>query len=114
MHQIAVLLSVLLVWPTTADASGPCDTVETNPAAVVLSLLKTPENKIVLDDNQYLAIHDVKNGAVWTFTKKGPAHPAMICRFPIKELDGLWHTQIEAKCGGPKEACDELIRAFQN
>jgi hypothetical protein len=87
---------------------------DVNPSNVIVLLLKNRNNQIILDDDQYLAIHDLEKGSVWTFTKIGhPAHPAMICRYPIKMADGKWYTQIEARCGGSKEACDTLVQQFR-
>jgi hypothetical protein len=95
-------------------ADSPCDFKELSPAEALLLLLKDSTNKIILNDNQYLAVDDVRNHAVWTFTKIGhAANPAMVCRYPLQMADGRWHAQIEARCGGPKEACDAFVEAFK-
>jgi hypothetical protein len=113
-----IKIMFLSVWanaPTSTFSQTPCNMGNMNPSNVVVLLLQNHNNHIILDSDQYLAIHDLEQGSVWTFTKIGhPAHPAMICRYPIKLADGKWHTQIEVHCGGPKDACDTLVQQFRD
>lgn len=97
-----------------AKAQTPCSIPDGSQIDIVISLIKIRDNKIILDDKMYLSINDVENNAVWTFTKQGhPAHPAIVCRYGVLASDGLWHTEIKAKCAGPKDACDALVHAFK-
>ncbi|HXT07732.1 MAG TPA: hypothetical protein VN715_12440 [Roseiarcus sp.] len=106
---------LIILSPHGALSESPCYTPEVNFTKIILDLLRSKSNKIILDNDKYLSIHDEERGSVWTFTKAGhPANPAYVCRYPVQAADGTWHTQIEAKCGGPKDQCDALIQNFKH
>jgi hypothetical protein len=115
-YRAATAICALAMFcpPTKATSETPCHIEEADTAKIALALLKEKSNQVILDNDKYLAIHEVKTGAVWTLTKAGhPAHPAVVCRYPVRAPDGNWHARIEAKCGGPKPECDALIESFK-
>jgi hypothetical protein len=76
-------------------------------------LANNPQVERVLDNDQYAAYADQGARTVWTFTKPGhPAAPAVVCRRPVQNGNQI-SVQLQAGCGGPKEACDAMIAAFQ-
>jgi len=53
------------------------------------------------------------HSGVWSFTPNThPAHPAVIKRFPT-ENGGQIAIRMQALCGGPKPACDQLVEHFK-
>jgi hypothetical protein len=105
---IAVLGAVL---PATSSAAELCGkTVADVPA--LIAALSAPRDDRVSEDPAYIAVQDKVELTLWTVTKQGnPAHPAVVCRKPF-EKDGAVLINMQATCGGPKEACDKMMAQF--
>ena len=52
------------------------------------------------------------NEGMWSFTPQGdPSFPAVVRR-KLVEREGQLFVEMGVLCGGPKEACDQLVAAF--
>ena len=53
-----------------------------------------------------------RNEGIWSFTPQGdPSFPAVVRR-KVLEREGQLFIDMGVLCGGPKEACDQLVAAF--
>ncbi len=64
-------------------------------------------------DKYYRAFQNEADSTVWTFTLPGiPAHPAVVCRRPVKEGDFV-KLEMDVNCLGDPRACDSLVQDFR-
>src|SRR5882672_10657895 len=58
-------------------------------------------------------VEDRESASVWSFApEKHPAYPAVVKRTTY-EKDGKVYIGMQVKCGATKDACDALVREFQ-
>lgn len=100
--------------PTVAAAQEFCG----DPAGKAEELIERYSTKQGLKEvyksDQFVAYSDDdKNASVmYTFTVKGhPAHPAAVCRKPVRQGDNLVIT-MSVVCDGPADACSKLRNDF--
>lgn len=56
---------------------------------------------------------DKSEKAIWTIAEPGnPAYPTAVKRYLISE-GGSMHLEMKVLCGASKEACDNMVRQFQ-
>ncbi|MEO1281147.1 MAG: hypothetical protein AAFV69_05365 [Pseudomonadota bacterium] len=75
----------------------------------------TDERKLpeVHKDASYIALQDKATFAMWTFTQESQAaHPAVVCRVPLKEGDTITLDMV-VNCAGPEKACSQLEFDFK-
>ena len=111
----ALILSALFtVFVATDSHAGVlCRRDVPSLISVAAELARENAGQTLIDTDQFMAFADKPNSAVWTFTKPAhPAHPAVVCRYPIK-IGERYHVKLEATCGGTKSACDQLIEDFR-
>lgn len=63
--------------------------------------------------NGWTVASDPATNTFWSFPPRGhPAYPAAVKRQLIQQGEAV-SLQMSVLCGGPKAACDDLVRAFQ-
>ena len=113
-----MLLSVALIansqTAAAQDAAPFCGRASGEPAAIQADIAKAPGIKKVHRSADYVAYQDEATGAVFTFTQEavGPAHPAAVCRKPVKDGDNLT-LQMVILCKGESNACQVLESDFK-
>ena len=110
-----VVTAVMGLIPAQAAAEGLklCDRPWASPADMFEKLSKTEKLPEVHRDKYYVAYQDPKATTMWTFTLAGiPAHPAVVCRQPVKEGE-MMRLHMDVNCDGDERACDELVKDFR-
>ncbi len=108
---------LLVLALTAACLSNPalalCDRDFADPIQLMVSLMHEAKGRPSFENGQFISFGNLGDGSAFTFTKKGhPAHPAVVCRSPVK-IGDVFHIKTEASCAAPKEACEKLMRDFQ-
>ena len=91
-----------------------CGRASGEPAAMMAEISTAPGMKEILRAADYIAYQDETTQAVYTFSQaaQGPAHPAAVCRKPIKDGDSLT-LQMVIVCRGDGDACQRLESDFK-
>ncbi|MEO1205759.1 MAG: hypothetical protein AAFV45_05450 [Pseudomonadota bacterium] len=98
----------------STSSSSACAEASSMTPSELFKLLKD-ERKLeqVHKDASYIALQDKATFAMWTFTQDSQAaHPAVVCRVPLKEGDTITLDMV-VNCEGPKKACDQLEYDFK-
>ena len=83
-----------------------------SPAAALTALKAKPGVKIKVEEQWYI-LSDPSDNSLWSIARQSnPAYPSAVKRSVI-ERDGALHLDMKVLCGSTKEACDDLVRAFQ-
>lgn len=110
--SIAVFALIVSV-PAMADSDDFCGMPSGEPAALQAAVGKLVGVKEILKDQQYVAFQDPAAETVFTFTIAGHnAHPAAVCRKPVKSGDQLT-LQMTIVCKGDQESCAKLTQDFK-
>lgn len=83
------------------------------PEDLLKQLAEVEKLPVVHRDQYYVAYQDPKTTTMWTFTLPGiPAHPAVVCRQPVKDGD-MMKLHMDVNCNGDERACDALVQDFR-
>jgi hypothetical protein len=64
--------------------------------------------------NGWTVATDDGGSTLWSFPPPGhPAYPSAVKRRIVQTADGGWSIGMAVQCGGTKQACDDLVRSFQ-
>lgn len=99
--------------PATA-AEDFCGQPSGEPAALGETIAKVVGFKKIYEGTDYLAYQDPANDTVYTFTRPGlgAAHPAAVCRKPLRDGDSI-KLQMVVVCRGAVDACQRLESDFR-
>lgn len=100
--------------PTVAAAEEFCGDPSDRAEVLIQRYAAKPDLKEVYKSTDYVAYSDdAKNSSImYTFTTPGhPAHPAAVCRKPMKDGDKLIIKMVVV-CDGEKDACAKLRNDF--
>lgn len=115
VHAAIVALAVLAAG-AHAHAQGTefCGRPTGEPAALEAEISKAAGVKEIFRGPEYAAYQDAATDAVFTFTQpgQGGAHPAAVCRKPVKEGDSLT-LQMVIICKGGSDDCQRLESDFK-
>lgn len=112
----AVLL--LMLWSGIAVAQSSqadfCGRATAAPDVLQAEISKAPGVKEIFRGAEYIAYQDEATQAVYTFTTaaQGAAHPAAVCRKPVRDGDNLT-LQMLIVCKGAGEDCQRLESDFK-
>ena len=110
----AVLATLAIVQAATAADGDFCGRPRGEPAALEAEISKAPGFKEIHRGPEYVAYQEEATEAVFTFSlpAQGPAHPAAICRKPVKDGDSIT-LQMVIVCNGEIAACQSLESDFK-
>jgi len=117
ISRLLVSLTALLALSLPAaadDAASFCGRASGEPPAILADVTKASGMKEVHRSAEYVAYQDAATEAVFTFTLEaaGPAHPAAVCRQPVKVGDDLTLKMVIV-CKGDSLACQRLESDFK-
>jgi hypothetical protein len=111
----AIAFSIALNQVTTAEANPICGLKYISPSQVEKTLKRQKKLSPNSADSLYTSYLDQSlrtEIVLWAFTRSGnPSHPSVICRRMTLESNG-WMMRMDARCGGPKAACDKMVSDF--
>lgn len=109
----AVSTSVFAV-PAFAAPADFCGRPSGEPAALEAEISKSPGVKEIFRGPEFVAYQDEASQAVYTFTQaaQGGAHPAAVCRKPVRDGDNLT-LQMVIICQGGSDECQRLESDFK-
>ena len=96
-----------------ANDASFCGRPTGEPAVLQETISKDSAVKEVYRGAEYIAYQDATE-AVFTFSQaaQGPAHPAAICRKPVRDGDNMI-LQMVIVCKGESDACQRLESDFK-
>ncbi len=111
---LPLLLAVSTFSARADDATAFCGRATGDPAAILADVSKAAGIKEIHRGPEYIAYQDEATQAVFTFTQEGagPAHPAAVCRKPVKDGENLT-LQMVIVCKGDGAACQRLESDFK-
>lgn len=118
LRFLALLLlattSVALAMPTTGELpEQPGADIGYPTPDAALRVLRAKPGVSIREENDWYVVSDKKAGTLWSITKPGhPAHPSAVKR-TFTERDRALYLDMKVMCGGSKQACDDLVRQFQ-
>lgn len=116
LSSSAAFLAVAVLAASGAHAQDAsfCGRPTGEPAALQAAITKDTTVKEIHRGPDYIAYQDTANDAVYTFTlaAQGTAHPAAICRKPVKDGDNML-LQMVIVCKGEGNACQQLESDFK-
>ncbi|NIX75564.1 hypothetical protein [Microvirga terricola] len=99
----------LMVCADTARADTLCGRTFESPEQLRSELSRLPQSRILVDNDTLAVLADRQGRVMWTFLKPShPAAPGAACQIPV-EYQGAPSFRMEARCAGPKQACDSFI-----
>jgi hypothetical protein len=109
----AVTIVGLMSMSGKAVASDFCGRPTAEPDAL-LAAVTTAGMRKIFEGPEYHAYQDPASEAVYTFTYQGvgPAHPAAVCRKPVR-TGGDLTLQMVVVCRGAVDACQRLESEFK-
>jgi hypothetical protein len=114
MRSLALFCGVASLAATSAanaEAAKLCG-VAVSDIPAWIAQLSAPRADRLQAGPLYIAVDDRARSIVWTVTKvEHPAHPSVVCRRPT-ERNGRIYIDMQARCGGPKAACDRMMADF--
>jgi hypothetical protein len=95
-------------------ATAFCGRATGEPAAIQAAIVADKAFKEIHRGPEYIAYQDSTSQAVFTFSQgaQGPAHPAAICRKPVKDGDSMV-LQMVIVCKGESAGCQRLESDFK-
>ena len=109
-----LLIGLSLSFLAVAQAlpEQPVDIGYSSPAAA-LNALRSKPGVVITENDTWVILEDKSENALWTIAKPGnSAYPAAIKRFVINQ-GGTTHLEMKVLCGASKQACDNMVRQFQ-
>lgn len=108
----AMAFSAIPLLPASA-APSDCSLASGDPTALFKQLTEVDKLPEVHRDASYVALQDKESWAMWTFTREGmPAHPAVVCRRPVKNGEQITLEMVFG-CKGEEKACAQLEQDFK-
>lgn len=111
----ALLLLTGLGVSTGAAAAEPssCERANSDPVELQTAIAERDKLPEVFRDDNYVAFQDKETWAMWTFTlPTHPAHPAVVCRRPVREGDSITLDMV-INCQGDEKSCAQLDQDFR-
>ena len=115
VRAVAMAGLALGAGATSAWAAAEfCGRDLSEPADLEAAISKSAGFKEIYRGTEYVAYQDAASEAVFTFTLpgQGPAHPAAVCRKPVRDGD-LLRLQMVIICKGNTESCQRLESDFK-
>ena len=112
---LTLALLVLIAGASArAEDADFCGRPSGEPAAMMAEISKASGTKEIFRGPEYVAYQDEASQAVYTFSQaaQGQAHPAAVCRKPVKDGDSL-KLQMVIVCRGESGACQRLESDFK-
>ena len=111
---LAAAALMLSIGAARAADDGFCGRPTGEPAALQDAISKDPGIKEIHRSTEYVAYQETAGETVYTFSlaAQGPAHPAAICRKPVKDGDNIV-LQMVIVCKGEGDACQRLDSDFR-
>lgn len=113
------LAALLLACTLGLGAGGalaepsPCERANTDPVELQTILTETDKLPETFRDDNYVAFQDKSTWSMWTFTLPShAAHPAVVCRRPVREGDTITLDMV-INCKGAEKACAQLDTDFR-
>jgi hypothetical protein len=112
--------SIILAWVvmgaavSAAPAADFCGRESNTPATMEVEISKAAGIREIFRGPEYVAYQDEASQAVYTFTQaaQGAAHPAAVCRKPVRDGDNLT-LQMVVVCQGASDDCQRLESDFK-
>ncbi len=110
----AVFIASLSCVATSSAKPTPCArAANADPVALQSALRDGDKLAEVFRDNNYVALQDKTTWAMWTFTVDGnPAHPAVICRIPVRQGDAIALDMV-ISCRSAPSTCARMEQEFK-
>lgn len=90
----------------------PADIGYPTPAAALAALRAKP-GVVITERPGWTVAEDQSEKAIWTIAEPGnPAYPAAVKRY-LSSVGGSMHLEMRVLCSASKEACDNMVRQFQ-
>jgi hypothetical protein len=118
MNRSLCLLLIPFVGSAIAGDPPPLPEAGQNTtgySSVEAALLALRSDPAVVEREQqgWLLFEDRPHFTFWSFApKEHPAYPSAVKREIVKRDGGMYVT-MSVQCGASKEACDQLVREFQ-
>jgi hypothetical protein len=115
LASIAALSVLSGAAPAQAQqGSDFCGRPTADAVALRETIIKAEGVKEIYRGAEYVAYEEAATQAVYTFTEPGQvqAHPAAVCRRPVKDGDNLL-LQMRIVCGGSAVGCQALESDFK-
>jgi hypothetical protein len=120
LSALRTVQGLIALWAgaTAASAQQPapdfCGRTTGEPAALLAAVTADGGLKEIYRGAEYVAYQDGASQAVFTFSLEGVgrAHPAAVCRKPIKDGDSL-KLQMVVICKGEVDSCQALESDFK-
>jgi hypothetical protein len=90
----------------------PVDIGYSTPGAALAALRSKP-GVVITERPGWTVLEDKSENALWTIAEPGnPAYPAAVKRY-ISSEGGNTQIRMKVLCGASKEACDNMVRQFE-
>jgi hypothetical protein len=123
---VAIVLNLALATGQDSGqvpASGPIpeaghSTIGYRNVAEALEALRKKPGVTITESNGWIVVDESESGqserALWSFSPSTyPAYPAVAKR-TVHEKDGKVWIELAVECEATKEACDQMVREFQD
>lgn len=105
-------LSLSCLINAQALPEQPADIGYSTPTAALVALSSKP-GVVITKRPGWTVIEDKNEGALWTIAEPGnPAYPSAVKRY-VAKVGGTMRLEMKVLCGASKEACDNMVRQFQ-
>jgi hypothetical protein len=105
--SLAALVTLTFVW--TTDAAHPASVVPPAP----LPALHSKAGVEFTTQGGWTIATDAAAQTLWSFPPPNhPAFPSAVKRQVVEQAGGI-SIEMKVLCGGKKDACDALVRSFQ-
>ena len=92
---------------------APGSTIGYPTVAAALAALHAKAGVVFTNQNGWTVASDEAAQTIWSFAPEGnPAFPAAVKR-QFVQRDGATYLDMKVLCGASKEACDDLVRSFE-
>ncbi|MBN8728605.1 MAG: hypothetical protein J0H15_13010 [Xanthomonadales bacterium] len=114
------LLLLLALFANSALAADPPPLAEVkgnttgySSVGEALAALRSDPDVVEREQQGWLLFEDRRSFTLWSFPPKShSAYPSAVKRTVVKK-DGGMYVNMSVQCGASKEACDQLVRDFQ-
>lgn len=112
MIRASLISAITVSISVSANADVMCgQTVQGMPA--LIDDVSKPRPDRNSENDKFISVVDRATSVMWIATKAAnPAHPGVACR-RVLEKNGELFVDMQAICGGPKPACDSMMKEFE-
>lgn len=111
-YALLVCSAVYGLASAQALPEQPADIGYPTPAAALAALRAKP-GVVITERPGWTVAEDQSEKALWTIAEPGnPAYPAVVKRY-LSNVGGSMHLEMKVLCGASKEACDNMVKQFQ-